>query len=66
MTITDHHLAVLTGSLQELLAAAFEIDGAMDGVTDQFDDEVSTLQAAIARASRVLNAIERNRNGGKA
>lgn len=47
-------VAELRHALGELLTAAGDLDAAIDGVTDQFDDERMALDAACRTAEAVL------------
>jgi hypothetical protein len=47
-------------ALHQLTAAAFALDAAIDGVSDQFDDEIAALRRALKTAARVRHLLERS------
>jgi hypothetical protein len=48
---------VLREALAELVEAAWALDAAIDGVTDQFDDEIADLQRALRKAVRARRSL---------
>jgi hypothetical protein len=53
--MTKAHDTELRYILGELLAASSDLDAAIDGVTDQFDDERARLNATIRAAQSVYH-----------
>jgi hypothetical protein len=48
----------LSQALHKLADAAWALDAAIDGVTDQFDDEIADLQRALRKAEAARRFIE--------
>jgi hypothetical protein len=48
----------LVEALDQLNEAAWALDAAIDGATDQFDDEVADLQRALKKVANVRRSAE--------
>jgi hypothetical protein len=48
-------------AIDELIMRSDDLEAAITGVTDQFEDEMSALSAAASAAEKIVNAVRGKR-----